>query len=327
MFERHDRILRPLYVVTTVFNSQRFRSRWSLYEKFKKRVEDSGATLITVEVAFGERAFVLTTPRDQLHVQLRTHHELWLKENALNVGVQHLSMVDPDWRYVLVHDADVTLVRHDWVGEALHKLQEYPIIQPYSQAMNVGPTHEMISRRSGIAASWVKHGPQLFADREQAYGRTGWGLVWGYRREAWDGLGGMIDFSILGGGDWFMGHALFGQVEVALQRRRYHPAYVRRLRDWQRRAELTQWAERPLVHNVGVMSGLAIHHWHGPIEGRQYKTRADILVEHQFDPDRDLKRDAQGLYQITSHNPSLRRAVQEYFTRRNEDSIDGWQKE
>lgn len=323
MFERPDRIAHPLYVVTSVFNSQRFRSRWSLYEKAAKRIEDAGAVLYTVEVAFGDRALAVTDPTNRRHIQLRTLHELWLKENAINIGVQHLTRDHPDWRYLLIYDADVTIVRHDWVGEALHQLQHFPVIQPYTRAVSLGPTHEPIGNRSGIAASWLRYGDGLFAsgNSERAYGRTGWGLIWGFRREAWDGLGGLIDFSILGGGDWFMGHALFGRVDVALQRRRYHARYAERIYDWQRRAETTQWAERPLIKNVGVVEGLALHHYHGPVEGRQYKSRAQLLVDEQFNPDVDLKYDAQGLLQLTSANPRLRRTVQGYFRRRNEDAV------
>src|SRR5213594_4290745 len=101
LFQRPDKLLDPLYVVTTVFNSQRFRSRWRLFEDFIERVLHSGSKLIVVEVAFGKRKFVfptgdecgpLTIPlsEDFQILQLRTSHELWLKENAINLGVQRL---------------------------------------------------------------------------------------------------------------------------------------------------------------------------------------------------------------------------------------------
>lgn len=50
MFGCPDRISAPLYVVTPVFNSRRFRSRWGLYETFARHVEDAGALLYTIEL-------------------------------------------------------------------------------------------------------------------------------------------------------------------------------------------------------------------------------------------------------------------------------------
>lgn len=37
-----------LYVVTTVFNARRWKSRYKLYRDFEKYVQDSGAKLLTV---------------------------------------------------------------------------------------------------------------------------------------------------------------------------------------------------------------------------------------------------------------------------------------
>ena len=72
LFSRPDRLHDPLYVVTTVFNATRYRSRWRLYEDFAKHVAEAGAILITVEIAFGERDFAVTQADDPRDVQLRT---------------------------------------------------------------------------------------------------------------------------------------------------------------------------------------------------------------------------------------------------------------
>ena len=54
----------------------------------------------------------------------------------------------------------------------------------------------------------------------------------------------------------------------------------------------------------------------------EYLTRWRILNETQFDPALDLKRDAQGLYQLTGRNKKLMADLMAYFRQRNEDSID-----
>src|SRR3954466_3874591 len=111
LFGRPDRLADPLYVVTPVFNACRFRSRWKLYEDFVRMVEHSGAILYTVEVAFGDRDFVVTQPDNPRHLQLRTWHEIWLKEHSINLLVERLPR---DWKYCAWVDADVFFSRYDW---------------------------------------------------------------------------------------------------------------------------------------------------------------------------------------------------------------------
>src|SRR5947209_3423183 len=59
MFERPDIVHEPLYVITPVFNPERYRQRWKLYQDFAHRVVQAGAVLYTVEATFGNREFSL----------------------------------------------------------------------------------------------------------------------------------------------------------------------------------------------------------------------------------------------------------------------------
>src|SRR4051812_39160506 len=126
MFERPDHVHEPLYVVTSVFNAIRYRSRWRLYQDFERMVENSGAILFTCEVAFGDRDFAVTQPDNPQHLQLRTATELWHKEKSLNLLVERLPS---DWAYVSFVDADVVFARGDWANETIHALQHYDVVQ------------------------------------------------------------------------------------------------------------------------------------------------------------------------------------------------------
>jgi hypothetical protein len=75
-------------------------------------------------------------------------------------------------------------------------------------------------------------------------------------------------------------------------------------------------------HNVGYVPGTLIHFWHGKKKTRNYWGRWDVLVENKFDPDCDLKRDTQGIFQLTDRNYELRDGIRAYFRARSEDSID-----
>jgi len=93
------------------------------------------------------------------------------------------------------------------------------------------------------------------------------------------------------------------------------PAFKESLRLWGERAEM-------LKPRVGYVPGLVTHFWHGPKKNRQYLTRWKILVDSQFDPALDIKRDAQGLYQLTGRNKKLMADLMAYFRQRNEDATE-----
>jgi len=326
MFERPDRIADPLHVVTPIFNSRRFRSRWALYEKFAKHVRDAGAILHTVELAFGDRALAVTDPQNPAHVQLRTGHdrvghELWFKENLVNLGIQRLPA---DWRYAAWIDADVQFARPDWVGETLHQLQQHHVVQMFSEAHQLSAEFETVQRYWGFAHCHQHRDdvPPLGGKAAGDYytcGRGGagyWhpGFAWAARRDALDHLGGLVDWAILGGADLFMAHALVGTLDGRRMPRSLGATGVRWLREWQGRAE------RHVGRNIGCVPGLLLHHWHGRRADRAYKDRGQILVDAGFDPELDLKRDCQGVWQLTDRSPGLRDGLRRYFQERNEDA-------
>jgi hypothetical protein len=99
---------KKLYVVTCISNPVRYHSSYALYQGFRKRVNDAGAILYTVEMAFGDRPFKITDAENPHHIQVRSFFELWHKENMLNIGIRRLPI---DWEYVAWIDADVQFTR------------------------------------------------------------------------------------------------------------------------------------------------------------------------------------------------------------------------
>lgn len=329
-FARPDRLPDPLYVVTPIFNSKRFRSRWRLYADFKKMCAEAGAILYTIEVAFGDRDFVVTSPSDPYSIQLRTNHELWLKEQMINLAVQRLPL---NWKYVAWIDADCHFARYDWVDETRHLLQHYPVIQMWSQLHDLNSEHELVGSIKSFAAVWEESGSNPdnikyprggfcypYSGDKAPRGYPGApGLAWAMRREAWDQLGGLIDYSILGAGDWYMAHALTGQLKRVVKKDQGRMGEM--FLEWEDRARKSFWHERPILGNLGCMKGVVLHYWHGPKVNRRYGSREQILTKNSYNPDLDLKRDYQGLYQVTNRNPQLRRDLQAYFSQRNEDQL------
>lgn len=325
-FVRQDSIHQPLYVITVVFNPKRYRTRWALYKKFEAHVIASGGTLYTVEVAFGERDFVVTEPNNVQHLQLRTENEIWIKENCINLAVQRLPS---DWKYFAYVDADITFARPDWVGETLHQLQHYKIVQMFSEAQDLSYNYEPFMRHQGFVCSYLNNVPKPTLSQKGYYylptktkdqpSIVTWhpGFCWSMDRDTYTRLGGLIDIGVLGASDNHMAKSLVGDGEYS-----YHPDVHQVYKN-----NVLKWQERALYHvrkDIGYVNGLILHHWHGTKADRRYWDRWKILTEFQFNPDTDLKKDWQGMYQLEDYDSRqirLRDKIREYFALRNEDNI------
>lgn len=324
MFHRPDKIDAKLYVITPIFNPQRFRSRWKLYKEFEKYVLSyKEAHLITIECSFGERQEVLTQDMGENHtvIYVRTKHELWLKENLINIAIQRLPA---DWKYVAWIDADIRFARPDWVGETLHRLQHHNVIQMFSTAVDLSPNYDILKTHTGFMYCYKNNIPNKNKRMQIEYYQgdgtesTYWhpGFAWAARRESINSLGGLIDWSILGGGDMYMAYALVGQLNNRNMPNSLGKKGIELLKEWQNRSE------KYVKRNVGYMDGLILHFWHGKKVDRKYQDRGQILVESKFNVEKDIKRDWQGLYQLNEENIKLRDSIKKYFSGRNEDSID-----
>lgn len=304
--------LSKFHVVAMVSNPIRFKSRYRLFEQWLAHMRAHGVEPWICEVQHGERPFAVTEPDNRRHLRLRTGNELWHKENAL---CEIVARLPEDWRYVAWIDADVEFQRPDWLAETAQQLQNYRIVQMFQTAVDLGPTGEALATHTGFAWSYVNDRPR----RSGYYPHWHPGYAWACRREAWDAMGGMIDFAILGAGDNHMAYAWIGAVQESVDAGMATP-YVDALLSYQEQCE--RWVRR----DIGFVPGTILHHWHGKKKQRYYQSRWKILTETRFDPRRDLKEDYQGLFQLADHGDvrsiELRDRIRKYFRSRMEDSTD-----
>jgi len=304
------------WVVVVLNNIARYKTRIRLFRDFIKQLEHVNHKV--VEIAHAERPFEVTDFKNPHHIQLRSKSILWLKENMMNIGISRLP---GNWKYVAFVDADVSFSRPDWVSETIAQLQIYKVVQMFSHCIDLGPNEEPLQTHQGFGYSWV-HG--LYKDSRGRVGPppTGkyshWhpGYAWAFTREAIESIGGrLLDFSILGSGDHHMACSFIGQVEKSIPK-----GISQGYRDL-----CLEFNERCKALNraVGYVKMTLLHHWHGKKKDRKYKDRWSILMEHGFDPKRDLEKDWQGVYflKCLSKVP-LQTSIYAYFLERNEDSVD-----
>lgn len=308
-----------LHVVSVVSNPVRYQRRYDLFSVFSEHMKTSGVQFHVVELQTGDRDFAVK----DAGTQLRSRQELWHKENLINIGVSRLPA---DWQYVAWVDGDVTFLNPNWAAETLQQLQHYEAVQMFDWAEDVGfGPHQHLNIERGFMLAYHNmirgrmkgepHKPNPHG--KHPYG--GWwghcGYAWAVRRSAWDKLGGLIDTCILGSADHTMACALVGQVKASFPPK-VTPSFQRDLIAWGGRAD------RHILQNVGYVPGKIHHHFHGPKANRDYVGRWQILIRNQFNPDTDLKRDWQGLWQLAGNKPRLRDELRLYFRQRNEDSND-----
>jgi hypothetical protein len=126
-----------LHVVTVYFNPVRWESRLRLTKEHLTHLVESGVRPTLVECALGERPFEFADFPGINHVGVRSKTLLWNKESLLRIGMQRLP--DPDWKYVAWTDADIYFRKPNWGAETVHALQQYDIVQPWSDAYDLGP--------------------------------------------------------------------------------------------------------------------------------------------------------------------------------------------
>jgi hypothetical protein len=299
--------LEKLWVVTTISNPERYKSRYDLYKRFKTAMDVAKVNLFTVELAFGNRPFEVTEELNPNHLQLRTGEEIWHKENTLNLAISRLPS---DWKYVAWIDADIEFCRQDWPEEIVAQLQHFDVIQLFQHAVDLGPTGEVLKVNNGFVYSWSNK-----LEIKNTYSLWHPGFAWACTKTAFNNLGGLIDFAILGAGDRHMAMALIGKVQQTTDKR-LSAGYKEQLDTWEKRATTH------IRQNIGYMEGTIYHHFHGSKRKRFYSDRWKILLSHNFDPEFDLKKDWQGLWILSDVGLRLRNDIRNYFRARDEDSTE-----
>lgn len=320
--------LSHFYVITVISNSARYERRYELYWKFKELMDATGVKLITVEHQLGHRPFMVTEGNNPYHVQVRSVEELWIKENLIDVGRKRVMQIDPKAREVAWIDADTNPVcsMREWLEETWHALQHYEVVQMWEWLINYGPQYQPESwKQLSFMASYAAAGfqvPKGKAFKHTLAGHSGVitlgrpGLAWAANISALDAVGGLIDWCILGSGDWHMAHGLVGAMEQGEAYENKLSAYSEALFEWQEKCE--RWIKR----DVGYVKVTCSHWFHGNKADRQYPTRGKILVENGYNPHTDIKYDSYGVLQLETHTPRqirLRDMIRGYFATRNED--------
>lgn len=302
------------WTITAYFNPCRYVTRKVNFERFAACLKATSASLLVVELVLDHGEFELGNEYNVL--RLRGGAVMWQKERLLNIAAAHLPV---SCKKVAWLDGDV-LLDDDWPQKAAAALDCYHVVQPFRSCVRLPPGHidwpadgaqPAIAIESFAAA--CARAPCLARDVESPlHGHTG--FAWAARRELFEHVG-LYDACLTGSGDHLMAHVFAGALDSVCI-----PAMIGVGHRYA--AHFARWAaeaDRMVGGSLGFVEGRARHLWHGDRADRRYRQRNQEFKTFDFDPDRDLRRGANGVWEWADASVQIRAWASAVFVSRNED--------
>ena len=277
-----------LAIITTHFNPAGFERLRDTYRQWIKTMPPG---VVAIELA-GSDADI----PEALQVYGGRDAIMWQKERLINHAV---TLLNPSVRYVAWIDHDLVFARGDWAQAGVEAiLSGLDCVQLFDRVDYLD--------RDGSATS---HQPGAAAEIQAGRGPSGApGGAWIASREWLEGIGGLYDRNILGGGDATFLEAVTQAPTSFVERQ------APRLRD-----DCRQYVESVGGAKFGHIAGAVKHLWHGDRAHRQYISRDEILCRWDFDPETMIRHDGGAWRWTEAASAGLQAQVCEYFANRRDD--------
>jgi len=304
--DNNEKIEDKLNVISVISNICEFKTRWRLMKEFIERMNSiQNINFYVVELAYDNQEFNVTNSSNPNHLQLRTKHALWHKENMINIGIKKL--LPSDWKSVAWIDGDIEFDNPNWVVDALKILTKFDIVQLFTTCMDLD--------KDGIPMNiWQSYGYK-FTQGEKFRNNRGlnyWhsGYAWACTRQFYDKVGGLYDKGIIGSGDYILTQGIL----------KYIASADKTLKGFNK--DITQYVDNLNNVIVGYVPNNIRHHYHGSKVNRKYIERNEILVKYNYDPKIHVKYNDEGIIIPTEDmSEDFINDIKLYFSQRNEDDI------
>ncbi len=296
-----------LHVITVISNVCEFKKRWKLMQEFIERMEKTPyIKLYVVELVYENQEFHITNPNNPYHLQIKTNHALWHKENMINIGINKL--LPKDWKAVAWIDGDIEFENPNWALDTLKVLTNFEIVQLFTTCFDLDETNNPMS-------IWQSYGYKYCngKDFKHERGLNYWhcGYAWACTREYYDKIGGLYDKGILGSGDYILTQSILkncANISVDLEDfkldiiRHYQYNFLNQIK-------------------VGYIPTNILHYYHGSKINRKYIERNTILLKYSFNPILHLEYNSDtGVLEPTeAMSDDFINDIKTYFFQRNED--------
>ncbi len=275
--------------------------------------------LVAVEAVFDDDPFILKEGDDaEILVRLRGTREknfLWQRERLFNLALGHLPESCDKVCWV---DCDIIFRNASWIGETSGLLEKYAVVQPFEHAIRLASGVRDLSEKE---ASGFSEGNRE-GQRCQGYvykfvkglrGPATTGFTWAMRRSCVSRYM-LYEHMPFGGADSLIARAYVNEDNSALPARLFSNRAMKADQD-----SYLAGVYEAVKGSMYYAPGLLLHLWHGDESAKLKSLRHKIPAYFDFSPDSDMRVGPAGLLEWSSDKPLLRRAVEEYYSIRNED--------
>jgi hypothetical protein len=302
----NDTISDTLHIITVISNVWQFKRRYELMEQFIKRMEQfNNIKLYIVELAYGDQDFQMTSDKNPTHLQLRTKHALWHKENLINLGIKKL--LPADWKAVAWIDADIEFENINWPIDTLKILTKFDLVQLFTVCFDLNENEIPMSVFQSFGYKYC-NGEEFKHIKGVNYWHPGY--AWACTRDFYEKIGGLYENGILGSGDYILTQGILNNIACG----------NKNLKDYH--IDIKNYVDNisSLDINIGYTPGTIRHFFHGSKAKRKYVERNLILLKYEYDPISDLKYDDNGIIVPSENMPKeFIDDILEYFKERNDD--------
>jgi hypothetical protein len=307
----NDPIADTLHVIAVVSNPCEYKRRYFLAHEFIKRMElEKNVTLYIIELAYGDQTFHVTEESNPRHLQLRTTVPLWHKENMINVGVAKL--LPPDWKAFAWIDADVEFESTTWALDTLKVLNgTRDIVQLFSYSVDMDNKQNAILLQEGIGFKYSNNHTRIHWDTlNTTIQKAHPGYTWAISRSAYECIGGLYEYHIIGGGDLTMALSCLFKCSFPYNK----------VGSTDHKQSILDFETKAKKLHLGYIPGVIYHYFHGSKANRIYIERHDILFKNNYSPSLHLTKNADGILIPTDKCPqAILDGIMMYFSERNED--------
>jgi len=269
--QNNDPIEEKLHVIAVISNPCLFAKRYILMKEFIERMErdEPDVILYIVELCYEKQNFIITNKNNSHHLQLRTTTPLWHKENMINLGVKHL--LPFSWKAFAWIDADLEFESATWAKDTLKILNGCKdIVQVFSHCIDMDKNENTMKIHTSAGHQY---------EYKKQYNKNGsefWhpGYAWAMTRKAYEKIGGLFQYSILGSGDHNMMLSLLGNGIKSIHCDN-SDEYKQCILDFEKKIKGLRFGYTP---------GIIRHYYHGSKKNRQYSERWQMLVKAQYKP-------------------------------------------
>ena len=298
----NDPIEDKLNVIIVISNPCLYAKRYILAREFIKRMDDNkNINLYIVELAYWDQKFIITDSNNDRHLQLRADYVVWHKENMINLGVRKL--LPKEWKAVAWIDADIEFENVHWAEDTLKILNDCrDIVQIFSHSIDMDSNERTMKIYNSAGYQYYRCISEITQHWHPGY-------AWAITRDAYEKMGGLYEFAILGSGDNIMCLSLLEKGLCA----------VNELSTQNYKDSISEFQNRVKDLRFGYVPGVIRHYYHGSKKNRNYLERWQILIKHNYGPNMLTRIDTGIIIPNKTFPKELLDDILNYFKERNED--------